>query len=124
MGHAFTLFASSIYWVAFIGSHLLGRIYWGRIYWVAFIGVTFIGLHLLGCIYWVAFIANTSTTLIADATIVNYVQLLLRGNNWTLQALAATCVMGVRFVRGVMGCPSEVGGVGSWEPSVGVGYQV
>ena len=26
--------------------------------------------------------------------------------------LAATCVMGVRFVRGVMGCPSEVGGSG------------
>ena len=100
--------------------HLLGCIYWDSIYWVAFIG-----LHLLGCIYWVAFIANTSTTLIADASYnCKLCPIIAESNNWTLQALAATCVMGVRFVRGVMGCPSEVGGVGSWEPSVGMGYQV
>ena len=83
MGHAFTLFASSIYWVAFIG--------------VAFIGV--------------AFIANTSTTLIADATNCKLCPIIAKSNNWTLQALAA-------------GYPSEVGGVRSWGPSVGVGYKV
>ena len=75
MGHAFTPFVS------------LG----GSVYWVAFIGV--------------AFIANTSTTLIADATNCKLCPIIAKSNNWTLQALAA-------------GYPSEVGGVRSWGPSV------
>ena len=69
----------------------------GSVYWVAFIGV--------------AFIANTSTTLIADATNCKLCPIIAFSNNWTLQALAA-------------GYLSEVGGVRSWGPSVGVGYKV
>ena len=68
-------------------------------------------VSLGGSVYWVAFIANTSTTLIADTTNCKLCPIIAKSNNWTLQALAA-------------GYPSEVGGVQSWGPSVGVGYKV
>ena len=77
----------------------------GSIYWVAFIGV--------------AFNATTITTLIADATNVNYGPIIAPSNNWTLQALAATCATGVRFTRGERWEEWEAG-----DRPFGVGYEV
>ena len=70
-----------------------------------------LGQHLLDSIYWGSIYCDYITTLIAGATNVNYGPIIAESNNWTLQALAATCVMGVRFARGRDGRSGKLGTV-------------